>query len=322
MIPFIDPPTPVILANNCSALKHANFVERSIGELLDKGCIREVTSPFVVNPLTVSVNSSGKERLVLDLRHVNKFVDKQKVKFEGVKEAMSFIYSPGYAFKYDLKSGYHHLDIHPQHQKFLGFSWKFDSQLRYFEFTVLPFGLSSAGHIFTKTVRVLVKHWRSLGFPIVMYLDDGFATAEDFHICQKMSLSVQNDLLQAGFIANNEKSVWEPKQLIEWLGFEWNVENSSLQIPQKKIEILRDSISNIVEKNINLSCRNLAKVCGKIVSMIPALGNICQIMTKHMHMTICCKCSWDEIIGTMIFLQNYNSGVFSESHFLSKVLSL
>ena len=76
MIPFIDPPTPVILANNCSALKHANFVERSIGELLDKGCIREVTSPFVVNPLTVSVNSSGKERLVLDLRHVNKFVDK------------------------------------------------------------------------------------------------------------------------------------------------------------------------------------------------------------------------------------------------------
>ena len=131
-----------------------SFVERSIDESFDKDCIREVTSPIVVNPLTVSVNSSGKERLVLDLRHVYKFVDKQKVEFEGVKAAMSFINSSGYAFKHDLKSGYHHLDIHPQHKKFLGFSWKFDSQIRYFEFTVLLFGLFLAGHIFTRTVRV------------------------------------------------------------------------------------------------------------------------------------------------------------------------
>jgi hypothetical protein len=41
----------------------------------------------------------GKERLVLDLRHVNTFVDKQKVKFEGVKEAM--VYTK-YAIKFDL----------------------------------------------------------------------------------------------------------------------------------------------------------------------------------------------------------------------------
>ena len=85
-----------------------------------------------------------------------------------------------YAIKFDLKSGYHHLEIHPEHQNFLGFSWKFGSQVKYFNFTVLPFGLSSAEHIFTKTVRVLVKYWRSFSFPIVVYLDDGFATAVDY----------------------------------------------------------------------------------------------------------------------------------------------
>jgi hypothetical protein len=31
---------------------------------------------------------------------------------------------------------------------------------------------------------------------------------------------------------------------------------------------------------------NIAKDCGKIISMIPAFGNICQIMTKHMHVLI------------------------------------
>ena len=30
--------------------------------------------------------------------------------------------------------------------------------------------------------------------------------------------------------------------------------------------------------------------------MIPALGNVCQIMTKHMHMLVCCRNSWDEKI--------------------------
>lgn len=30
--------------------------------------------------------------------------------------------------------------------------------------------------------------------------------------------------------------------------------------------------------------------------MIPAFGNICQILTKHMHMLICCKSSWDDVI--------------------------
>ena len=48
----------------------------------------------------------------------------------------------------------------------------FGEQVNYFTFSVLPFGLSSVGYIFTKTVRVLVKYWRSIGFPIVVYLDD------------------------------------------------------------------------------------------------------------------------------------------------------
>lgn len=41
-------------------------------------------------------------------------------------------------------------------------------------FTVLLFGLSSAGHIFTKVVRTLVNHWRAQSFPIIVYLDDGW----------------------------------------------------------------------------------------------------------------------------------------------------
>ena len=61
-IPFDTLPTPIILKNNMSSLKHANFVENSITELFDKHCITEVTHPFIVIPITVSVSGSGKER--------------------------------------------------------------------------------------------------------------------------------------------------------------------------------------------------------------------------------------------------------------------
>ena len=47
-------------------------------------------------------------------------------------------------FSFDLKSGYHNVDIFAEHKKFLAFAWKFiDGSVRYFIFSVLPFGLSS-----------------------------------------------------------------------------------------------------------------------------------------------------------------------------------
>ena len=75
------------------------------------------STSFYCIPVNVSVRGSGKERLTLDLRHVNKFVDKQKVKFVGVKEAMVYTNYSKYAIEFDLKSGYHHLEIHPEHKK-------------------------------------------------------------------------------------------------------------------------------------------------------------------------------------------------------------
>ena len=51
---------------------------------------------------------------------------------------------------FDLKSGYHHIEIHSDHPRFLGIAWKFpgEASIRYFVFSVLPFGLSSAPYFF------------------------------------------------------------------------------------------------------------------------------------------------------------------------------
>jgi hypothetical protein len=61
-------------------------------------------------------------------------------------------------FKFDLTSGYHHIDIASKCQSFLGFSLPSNEKLRYFVFSVLTFGLATAGFNFTKVLRELVKY--------------------------------------------------------------------------------------------------------------------------------------------------------------------
>ena len=83
----------------------------------------------MVNPLSVSVQSSGKTRLILDLRHVNFFVNKSKITFVYAQSMLNFLIgepcSNLWLYSFNIKSGYH-VEIYPSHQRFLGFSWVFN----------------------------------------------------------------------------------------------------------------------------------------------------------------------------------------------------
>jgi hypothetical protein len=55
-------------------MEHKHFVDTAIVELLKGGLVKEMSNrPHVLNPLTVSNNGEGKERLILDLRFAGFF---------------------------------------------------------------------------------------------------------------------------------------------------------------------------------------------------------------------------------------------------------
>jgi len=174
-LPFVHIPRESYKKNNKTALDNSSFVSNTINELLDSGSIIEVPfKPTVINPLSVSFNSSGKPRLILDLRFVNDYLVKDHIKFDDWRTFEQFIEPGGFLFKFDLRKGYHHIDILPDHQLFLGFSWLKDEREVFYVFTVLPFGLSPAPAVFTKVLRPLVAAWHKDGIKIAVYLDDGF----------------------------------------------------------------------------------------------------------------------------------------------------
>ena len=68
-----------------------------------------------------------------------------KFKYEDIKTAIQMIEKGDYAIIFDLKSGYHHIDIHADYWQYLGFSWKGENGvIVYYMFRVLPFVLATA----------------------------------------------------------------------------------------------------------------------------------------------------------------------------------
>ena len=73
--------------------------------------------------------------------------------------------------------------------------------------------------------------------------------------------TVRADLCNAGFVVNEEKSVWEPTQT----------------------------------KKFQVSARELASFTGQIISTGPVVGNIGRIMSRHCVLSTVCRDNWDSI---------------------------
>ncbi|MES9879252.1 MAG: hypothetical protein ABW185_00020, partial [Sedimenticola sp.] len=156
-LPMKYTPGSIELSNNKSARDNPEFVESEVKNLLAKSCIRQVgIKPYVVNPLTVAYNRKGKPRLVLDCRHINPSLFKFGFKYEDISVARHVFKRNEYVFCFDLKSAYHHISIFEPDTEFLGFKYVIDGVLCYFVFLCLPFGISTAGFIFSKLVREMV----------------------------------------------------------------------------------------------------------------------------------------------------------------------
>ena len=288
VLPLKSEPAGHCSANHNSAIKNSAFVDQSVKELVETECVVEVPElPYICSPLSVVESNSGKKRLVINLRYLNRFLWKQKFKYEDLRVAMLLLEHNDFMFSFDLKSGYHHVDIAQKHWRYLGFAWSG----HYYVFTVLPFGLSSACYIFTKLVRPLVGYWRAKGLRIVVYLDDGLCTMESEAKACEASALVQSTLRCAGFVTNDKKSLWKPTQRLQWLGFVLDLTKGHVEVPSERLVALQTKLESVCALR-TVCARQLASVVGTIMSMSLAFGPVSRFMTCSMYMLLESRLSW------------------------------
>jgi hypothetical protein len=310
-LPLSKVPQHSVIKNNKSARDNAEFVGAEIDSLLQSGLLQEVSqAPTIVNALTVAVNHSGKKRLVLDLREINPLLTVAPYKYEDITVASSYLTPDCFLAGFDLKQGYHHIDIHPAYRQYLGFAW----DDHYYVYTSCPFGISVGGLVFSKVLRELVRRWRTMGISMVLYLDDGIIIGHSKSLLQTSVDIVRADLTNAGFVINEAKSNWEPCQRLTWLGFILDSAQNIFEVPAEKLARIRMGIhKNLIYKS-HCGPRELAKTVGRICSLYHVFGSIVYVLTKDSSRWISDRDHWNTCAPLSV-------GVIQELEFWQRNLS-
>ena len=120
--------------------------------------------------------------------------------------------------KIDMKDAYFMVPMAKEDRHFLKFHW----EDKFYQFNCLPFGLSSAPWVFTKTTRPVVATLQELGLRLIIYIYDILVMAETETLLTDHITAVIYLLENLGFVINHSKSELTPTQEIEFLGFTVN----------------------------------------------------------------------------------------------------
>lgn len=291
-LPFKDgePGQAYLEKNNKSALDNLPFVRESVKKYLDKDVIqRWKQRPLCVSPLTVASRELDSEeeiknRLCLDLsRWINKLLQKENVTLPSLDKVLKTLLPGDFMATYDLSSAYHHVRIHPDHWKYLGFAVpnQDTGEDEYYVFTCMPFGLASATHCLARITKPLCALLAKEGIRNSIYIDDGWIPALLKILAQQHLERTLQVLQQAGFVVSEEKtdSAEEVSQTKEYLGFIVNSLEMTVSASTSKLKECRTLLIEAVREK-QIKAKRLAKVIGKVIALEIATGPVVQLLTR------------------------------------------
>lgn len=259
---FIEPKCPEMSKSECEA------ISSSLLPLIESGAIvksKEEVDQFISNIFTVK-KSNGTNRLVINLKPLNEFVDCPHFKMEDHRTVCNLMSRDCYMASIDLKDAYHLIPIAKMDQKYFKFRWA--GQL--YKYTCIPFGLNIAPRLWTKVLKPVVGYLRKQGYISVYFLDDTLLIGTTLQECQDNVDVTVSLFKQLGLRINEEKSVLVPTTRVKFLGFEFCSKSMSVILPQlKKFRIV--SLINDILKLEQFKIECLARIIGTLVAAVPAV---------------------------------------------------
>lgn len=243
-------------------------MSKAVAELLHQGAIVncDPLPDQFISRIFLADKPNGKKRFILNLKKLNKFIESPHFKMEDTRTVTRLIHKNCFLATIDLKDAYFLVSVDKADRKFLRFY--FDKVL--YEFTCLPFGLASAPFAFTKLLKPLLVKLRSQGIICVNYLDDFLIFGDSFKKCSDSIQETISLLTSLGFIINFEKSVLKPSKRCRFLGFIFDTNKLTVELPQDKREKIKRWIIFFIHKK-QCRIREFAIFIGLLISACPAI---------------------------------------------------
>lgn len=271
-LPHIWKPQPLQFANHKSAREHERFVSDEIAAGIADGTYRAVNraNVRVINPISVVRNpNSGKLRMCVDARWPNAHSAEIDFSLPSIENDLAdTVFADDEMISADITKAYHAIPLAEDAMPYLAIEWNGQVVVP----TVLPFGSSLAPMIFNKTARQIVRAIRMTGQRVMQYFDDWLFAAAKADAPGMVLMA--RSLLHASGWRTNEKCVWTPSQLAQFLGFDIDSRRFSVSVTRKRIERaqkLLAAMRQADERGGNVPTRDLESFIGMVVAMKPAI---------------------------------------------------
>ena len=141
---------------------------------------------------------------------------------------------------------------------------------KFYKYLGMPIGYSDAMRVFIKMLKPPFGTLRKQGFTSVIFVDDSYLQGKTRGECLENVHKTVSLLGSLEITIIKEKSVLEPTQCIEFLGFIINSVDMTVKINPKKSQIIIEKIKNFLDHK-KPSTRQSPSVIGSCISLFPVL---------------------------------------------------
>ena len=236
--------SPTVIS--CYVNPHRNsYLLEALHPLIDKNAVelvRNKTSLSFFDRLFLVPKPNNKWRPILDLSNLNFFFKVEKFKMETPETIRTSLQQGEWVTSINFKDAYFHVPIQEQSRKYL----RFHVQGQTYQFKALPFGLSMAPLEFTvvaKEVKLMAIH---KGIRIHQYLDDWLVRARSHQACLQHTQDLVKICQELGWLVNLDKSELEPKQIFDFVGYQFDLKAGRVRPTPDRWQNLQDKVSEIL----------------------------------------------------------------------------
>jgi hypothetical protein len=256
-------------------LRHVPFhqreaVETEIKKMLDQNLIEPVIGPTPwVSPIVIVPKSTpGEIRICTDARAANKAIKRERHVTPTVDDLTAKLNGAAVISKFDLRSGYNQLMIHPKCRYITAFC----THMGIFQYKRLNFGINTAAEIFQKTIEMVL-----VGLDGVINMsDDIFVFGKDQAEHDKNLKLVLERLEKSGLTLNEKKCELSKKEL-DFFGLHFSKDGISIQ--DSKLRALKDAKPPKTVSELR-SILGLANYCSCFIPNLASLAKPLRALTK------------------------------------------